>query len=172
MAARQTSLGLLLSLPDPLLSFKWVCSYLPYDHPVHYVEAIDLPFNNIDIGDKSHVAASYLYYPGTHNISAFSMTFYEDRHAKSLKFLNTWKNDIKDFKTGLYMLPGADNESGFKKSITVQLLDSANNPVVTAKLLGVWPSDTGNLGLNYTDANRLTITQTFSIDDEELTFHY
>ena len=167
-----TSLQKLLALPDPLLTFKWVCTALPFGHPLHYVESIDLPFNNIDVGDKIHVAASYFYYPSTHNINAFSMTFYEDSSAATLKWLLGWKSQVKDLSSGLYNLPG-DGSSGYKQTIKVQLLDAGNNPVMEASLIGVWPSDTGNLPLNSTDVTgRIVISQNFSIDDQSLEFFY
>jgi hypothetical protein len=170
--SRLTVLDLLKSMPDPLLSFKWVCTELPLDHPVHYVESINLPFLNVGIGDKAHASAGYSYFPSTHDISSFSITFYEDSNAKSSKFLWKWKNEIKDFSTGLYNLPGSDG-SGYKKTIKVALLDTANNKVLSANLLGVWPADTDSLNLNYTEVGgRITISQTFSIDDQELQFHF
>lgn len=164
-----TSLQTLLGMPDPLLNFKWVCSGLPFGHPVNYVEGIDLPFNNITNGNKSHVASGYSYYPGTHDISSFSMTFYEDVSALSSKFILAWKNKVKDFNTGIYQLPGVGG-SGYKQEVVVALLDQKNNPIMEVTLLGVWPTDTGNFNLNYTDSGRLTVTQTFSVDGQEVVF--
>lgn len=163
----KTSLQTLLSLPDPQLSFKWRCKYLPFSFPVHYVESVDLPFNNVEVGDTTHVGASYIQYPGPHKISTTSLVFYEDRYCSSLKFLTGWKQKIKNFNTGIYNLPGE-----YKQTIVVELMDNANNPVVTVTLLGCWPTDTGNLSLNYTDAGRVTISQVFSIDNQELFFHW
>jgi hypothetical protein len=162
-----TSLQTLLGMPDPMLNFKWICNSLPFGHPINYVEGIDLPFLNIDIGDKVHSASGYTSYPGTHNISSFSITFYEDSFATTSKFIWAWKNKIKDFKTGLYNLP-----IDYKQEIEVVMLDQGNNPVMSALLIGVWPSDTGNFSLNYTDAGRVTITQTFSIDDQSIEFFF
>ena len=83
----------------------------------------------------------------------------------TLRRLTEWKNQIKNFKTGVYKLP-----SEYKKNIRVSMLDTANNPVITADLLGIWPTDTGNVSLNYTGGERITITQNFSIDDADLLF--
>lgn len=166
-----TSIQILLNRPDPLLNFKWICKKLPFDYPASYVEGIDLPFNNIAVGDKAHSASGYSYYPGTHDISSFSITFYEDVSASTSKYLYGWKNKIKDFETGLYQLPGI-NGSGYKQDISVVLLDQANNPVMGVTLKGVWPSDTGNFSLNYTDAGRVIVTQTFSVDGQTLDFWY
>lgn len=166
-----TSLQTLLGMPDPLLNFKWICTSLPFDAPfnlpVNYVEGIDLPFNNIAVGDKAHSASGYTYYPGTHDISSFSITFYEDVDASSSKYLHSWKTKVKDFDTGLYNLP-----TEYKRDIVIQLLDQGNNPVIQATLVGCWPSDTGNFSLNYTDSGRLTVTQTFSVDGQKLEFFY
>ncbi len=166
-----TSIQKILAFSDPLLSFKWVCTKLPFGFPPERVEAIDLPFLNIAVGDKTHIASGYMYYPSTHDISSFSMTLYEDSSASAMKFIWQWKRAVKDFKTGFYNVPGV-NDNGYKKTIVVQLLDASNNPVITATLKGCWPADTGNFALNYTDTNRLTVVQTFSVDDQELQFHY
>jgi hypothetical protein len=165
----ETSIQKLLRLPDPLLSFKWRTLELPFGHNVDYVESVDIPFLNIAVGDKAHVAASYNYYPSTHDIAAFSITLYEDSKVSSLKWVTDWKSKVKDLRTGLYGLPGVDG-SGYKQNISVYLMDTANNKILNVRLLGCWPSDTGNLPLNYTDSGRLTLTQTFSIDNQELEF--
>ena len=160
-----TDLSIVQYMPDPLLNFKWIASGLPFSIPNNYVEAVDLSFLNVSVGDKVHSASGYYYYPGTHDIAAFSITFYEDCMGNTLRRLTEWKNQIKNFKTGVYKLP-----SEYKKNIRVSMLDTANNPVITADLLGIWPTDTGNVSLNYTGGERITITQNFSIDDADLLF--
>jgi hypothetical protein len=161
-----TALSKLLSLPSPQLDFKWVCLYLPFNHPLHYVESIDVPWLNISVGDKTHAGSTYEYYPGTHDIQPVSITFYEDERATSLKYVTNWKSKVKSLETGFYNLPTV-----YKQEVRAQLLDTSNNPVVSITLTGVWPSETQSYSLKYTDAGRLVVTQSFSVDNQRLQFH-
>jgi len=163
-----TDIAKLQALRDPLLSFKWVAESLPTISGIHlepsFLESIDLPFNNISIADSWHGGSGFTYYPGTHDISSFSCTFYEDNHATTTKWLIAWKALVKDMDTGFYNLP-----SVFKKNINVIMLDSKNNSVLKAEMTGLWPAETGNFALNYSDSGRIIITQTFSCDGQVLT---
>jgi hypothetical protein len=157
----------LLKRSDPLLSFKWVCPEdLPFGLPGNFVEGVDLPWRNIRIGEGVYQGSKYDFFPGPHDISSFQMTFYEDDKASCVKWIDGWKNEVKNFETGLYRLP-----SHYKKDIKVQLLDSQNNPIMTVTLIRCWPAETGNWSLNYTDNGRLTVSQTFSVDDQKIEFH-
>lgn len=155
---------------DPLLSFHWGCIndvIVPTSGlklPGDYVESIDLPFNNIQVAEGHYGASGFTYFPGSHDVSAFSMTFYEDVSCTTLKFINDWKSQVKSWD-GTYNLP-----IQYKGDILVALFDPKGKVVLQAKMIGCWPSDTGNLSLNYNDSGRLVITQTFSVDDQELLF--
>lgn len=150
--------------PDPLFDFKWLSDVIPLGLPPDYLESIDIPFMNITVGDAVYAGASFTYYPGTHNVSAFSATFYEDSLCTTLKWILAWKAKIKNFETGVYELPTV-----YKQDWTVKLLNTKNIPVMNIKLIGVWPSDTSNYSLNYTSNGRLTISQSFSIDNQIIT---
>jgi hypothetical protein len=165
-----TSLNKVLSLPDPLLSFKWVCLSMPFDFPLHYVESVDIPWLNIAIDEKQHTGSSFTYFPGNHDISAFSVTLYEDRKATSLKFIWGWKKRVKNFDTGIYNLPD-DETNGYKKNMVFRYLDQKNNPIFDVTMMGCWPGDTNNWSANYTDSGRVTLSQTFSIDSQTLKFY-
>jgi len=131
-----------------------------------YVESIDVPFNNISIADNWYGGSGYTYFAGPHDISSFSVTFYEDQKVSTLKYILAWKNLVKDFDSGFYNLPGlGDGKVGYKRSMRLLFLDSKNNAILQADLEGIWPADTGNLSLNYTDSGRITISQTFSCDN-------
>ncbi len=161
-----TDIQKILNLPDPLLAFKWVAKYLPFDLPPEYMAAIELPFNNISISEGQHVGARFIYHPGTHTVSSVSATFYEDRKGTSSSWLNYWKSQVKDFESGAYRLP-----SRYKRNIIVSLLDQKNDVVITAKLIGCWPADTNPFSLNYTDGSgRITNQQTFSVDNVQYSF--
>lgn len=168
-----TQIEKILALPDPLLTYKWMCDTLPFTDQFgikpEYMEAIDLPFNNIAAAQPYHSLGGYLLYPGTHTLSAFTATFYEDRFGTATSWILYWKSLIKNFKTGSYGMPEAtDRGPGYKQSIKVNLLDAKNDVVVGATLTGCWPSDTNPFSLTYTDFNgRLVIQQSFSVDDVE-----
>lgn len=167
-----TDLEKLLRIPDPLLTFRWYAKSLPFGMKNEYMESIDLPFNNISISEGVHVGSRFDYYPGTHSISSFSASFYEDRLGTTLKWIEDWKSRVKDLKrggatAGAYKLP-----ADYKRTIEVVQMDNKGNPVITAKISGVWPADTSPMALNYSDGtSRIIHQQTFSADDVEFTFH-
>lgn len=155
-----------IARPDPLLNFRWVINGdLPFgvmfgvDHS--YVQSIDLPFGNITSGNQ-FMGGGYNYFPQFHDTSAFNMSMYPDSQGKTLKWILHWKSMVKNLKSNLYGLP-----KDFKKDISVALLDSKANPIIIGTLRGCWPTDTGNISLNYDGASTLEFTQAFSIDSSE-----
>ena len=154
--------------PDPLLSFKWVCldDTLPFGLPCHYLEAVELPWENIQVGNGVFVGGSMTYYPGTSDVSGLNLTLYEDQKGTTTEWILNWKARIKNFKTGIYGLPYGKN--GYKRQMKVALLDTKNQPVIVATLGGIWPEATSAWSLNYTDAGRLVVSQAFSIDIQEV----
>lgn len=179
MDPRRTDISKLTQRNDPLPDFKWVISPssaiipnggLPdingVSLPLTYVESIDLPFRNINIVGGVYAGGTYSYYAGSHDISSITINFYEDVKASALKYITQWKNLIKNFSTGIYSLP-----SVYKKDLMVQLLDFKNSPVITARLIGIWPADTSALNLNYTTNGNVVYSQVFSVDDQEIKFN-
>lgn len=163
-------IGDLLSRKDPQPTWRWVVTtgtkVLPFGLPASYVESIDVPFLNVQVQSPVFVAGGFVYFPGFHDIAAFGMTFYEDEDGTTLRWIQAWKNRIKNFTSGDMGLP-----SEYKRDIPVSLLDNTGSVKVSILLKGCWPSDTGNIPLSYTDENgRLTYSQTFSIDDQTITF--
>lgn len=162
-----TDLEKLLAIPDPLLTFRWVAKSIPFGLPLEYMENIDIPFNNITISEGVHVGSRFEYYPGTHSISSFSASFYEDRLGTTLKWIQDWKSRVKNLKTGAYKLP-----SDYKRVIEVVQMDNKGRSVITAKISGCWPADTSPMQLNYSDGtSRIIHQQTFSADNVEFDFH-
>ena len=147
------------------MSFKWVCPIIPLGLPSHFLESIDIPFNNIKVHDSVYGGSGYTYFPGSHDVGAFNITVYMDSLGTSLKWLMAWKALIKDFDTGAYQLP-----SVYKQTWKVLLLNTKNDVILEAELQGTWPSDTSAFTLNYTDNGRLTLTQAFSIDNAKINF--
>lgn len=164
---RKTQVSKLLKRPDPLLSFKWICpdETLPFGLPSDYLESIDLSWRNVKVESGVYVGGGYDYYPGSHDISGFTMVLYEDQECNTMKWVDYWKKQIKDMSTGLYQLP-----TKYKKDMKIELMNSKNQAVMTVELIGIWPEATSNWSLNYTDNGRLTVSQAFSIDDQLITF--
>ena len=162
-----TDLEKLMRIPDPLLTFRWVAQSLPFGMKTEYMESIDIPFNNISISEGVHIGSRFEYYPGTHSISSFSASFYEDRLGTTLKWIQEWKSRVKNLETGAYKLP-----SEYKRVIEVVQLDNKGKPVITARISGAWPADTSPMTLNYSDGtSRIVHQQTFSADDVTFKFH-
>ncbi len=159
---------------DPQLSFTWACqdATLPFGLPSDFLEAVDIPFNNVKIGETIYANGGYNNFPGSHSISGVSMSFYEDDKGTTMRWIDTWKRKIKDFDTGYYNLPGdgLDNSTGFKQQVSVELLNTRGERVYTVQLIGLWPEATSNYSLNYTDNGRIVVAQSFSIDDMKFKF--
>lgn len=163
-----TDIGKLLARPDPLPMFKWRVKVLPkkqFGVDESYVESVDLSWNNIKAG--GHFAGGgYTYFPEFHDISAFSINLYADAEGRSLKYINSWKSKVKNFDTGLYGLP-----KDYKDNLIVQLRDNKDVPIVEVTLQGVWPSDLGNVSLDYSDgSSRVVWNLTLSVDGQSITF--
>lgn len=159
-------LGSVLERRDPLLLFKWYATSVPFAElgPIgpEYIETIEIPFNNVK-SEPVFRGGGYVYFPGFHDVSAFNVTFYADAQGRSLKYLMQWKDKIKNFKTGIYALPGA-----YKRDWQVALLAPDGTTVATAKLIGCWPADTNQINLDYNDGSgRVPLNQNFSVDDME-----
>lgn len=166
MASGPTDIAIIQSRPDPLPSWKWRSDTVtPFGLPYHYVEGIDLPWNNIDIGNKIPRGSGYAYYPGTHDISAVTIVLYEDSDARTLQWLYDWKSKVKDFNTGLYGYP-----TEYKRNWTFVMCNTKDVPVITAELTGMWPADTSPVQLGYSEAGRIIHSQQFSVDGQNLTF--
>ena len=153
-----------LTRPDPLLTFRWVARDVPFGEQFGvtpaYIETFELPFNNVK-ADGVFMGGGYQYFPMFHDISAFGVTFYGDSQNRVIRYLNHWKSRVKNFKTGIYQLPGY-----YKRRWLVSLLDPAGNEVATAELSGCWPADTGQISLDYNDGSgRILLNQNFSVDD-------
>lgn len=149
---------------DPLLFFRWVVTgEVPFsqqfgiDHT--WIESVELPFPNIQ-ADGVFGGSTYSYFPQFHNVAAVTVNIYGDGEGKFLKWLMYWKSQVKNLSTGLYKLPYQ-----YKRDLQVSLLNSKGSEIVKAKLLGIWPADTGNLSLDYNGSERVIVSQNFSVDD-------
>lgn len=168
MATRQlnefTKLRLATTRKDPLFSWHWaITSEIPFgkeygvDHS--FIETVEIPFNNVT-SDGVFAGSGYDYLPVFHNVAAFTINVYADADGNSLKWLMAWKGKVKDFSTGLYGLP-----SEYKRDFQISLFNQKGKTVIKARLIGVWPADTGPIPLQYSSSDRLVYSQNFSIDD-------
>lgn len=151
---------------EPLLSFKWVCTELPFGHNRLYVESVDLPFPNINIKQGLFGAGTFTYYPGFEEISAFDMQFYEDSRIRTLKWLKDWKERIRDPRNGAFYLP-----PNYKYDIKFRLMDTTGQEIAEAICKNCWPTTKGNWSLNYTGGGEaLKVHQNFATDGLVLNF--
>lgn len=149
---------------EPLLTFRWVVTSLPYGLDTAYVEEATIPFTKLDIKDPLFGAATYTYYPGFSSTDQFNLTFYEDSAGTVTKWILDWMKKIKNFEQGWYYLP-----SHYKEKIGVQLLDTRGGVVLEIDMLGVWPIVRDQWGLTYTDpSGHMKINQSFSADGQEV----
>jgi hypothetical protein len=163
--ANFTAITKVENIPDPLLSFKWGADILPFGLPAHYLESVSLGFLNLQAKDGFFQAGTYTYSAGFHEPTPVSCTFYEDRFATTLRWIHGWKQQVKDFRSGVYGIP-----SQYKKTMTVTMMDNDNDPVLVITFIDIWPSETSSLELNYESTERIKISQAFSVDSIELDF--
>lgn len=163
-----TQLHRALARPDPMLNFKWQATSIPGPNSslidTSYIENFDLPFSNVRTTGV-FFGGGYNYFPEFHDTSAFSVTFYGDSEGRAMAYLWGWKQQVKRFNGGLYNLP-----SKFKDNWKVELLNTKGEVIVKATLVGCWPADTNNVTLDQDGSNRITFSQTFSLDSMELEF--
>jgi hypothetical protein len=163
----RTQLQQALARPDPMLTFQWEVKTVPGgdvyfgNNPASYIESFDVPFSNVKTTGV-FFGGGYNYFPEFHDTSAFSVTFYGDSEGRALAYLWDWKQQVKDFSTGLYGLPAGAN--GFKKDWVVLLNDSKGVALATITFAGCWPADTNNITLDQEGSSRITLAQTFSVD--------
>lgn len=153
-----------INRPDPLLTFRWIVETIPFGDGFEvgpeYVETFELTFNNVKT-EGVFFGGGYNYFPGFHDVSAFNITFYADAKGNVLRWINHWKNQVKDFSTGLYNLPPQ-----YKRDFVIILIDAAGNDVASYKCGGCWPADTSQIALDYNDGSgRVLLQQNFSVDD-------
>lgn len=149
---------------EPLFEFKWHCLSLPFNGDVTYVESVGLPFPSINV-KPMFGGATYSYYPGFLEISAFDITFYEDQRARSRQYVQNWQNKIIDPIEKFYYMP-----IDYKRDIEVELLNNQNQPIMRARLKGCWPTQSSNWDLRYDGNGRITVQQNFSTDGVEYEF--
>lgn len=152
---------------EPLLSFKWKCTALPFGMSVYQVEGVQIPWIKVAVKEGHFGAATYSYYPGFSDIDQFSVTFMENSRADVQAWIWDWKRRIKDYNTGAYFLP-----NNYKADLQFVMMDTRGSPVLTVDLIGCWPSQRSEWDLNYTDGNsHVTTVVQFSCDDQNLTWH-
>lgn len=168
MADSPITFDTISSMPDPLLEHKWVCTALPQfstNMPKHYVEGVNLPFPSIQQKEGHFVAGTYIYYPGYVTISAFDMTFYEDRNVTTLKYFEAWRKRIWNPENGCFYLA-----SNYKRQMKFALLDQKNAKRAELTLYGCWPTAQGPLDLQYTSDDRVRMQMNFSVDAQTIDF--
>lgn len=153
-------------LPDPLYSFKWRAVQIPLGLPNTYLHSIDLGFLNLQAKSPTFKGGTYTQSAGFHQpAESVSCEFYEDDEATTLRWIHSWKQLVKDFRSGVYSIP-----KDYKKQMVINLLNNKNEVVLEARILGMWPSETNPLSLNYEGSERIKISQAFSSDGVELEF--
>lgn len=156
------------NMPDPMLDFRWVCTSLPNfgaRMPPYYIEAVDIPFPEIQQKEGVFGAGTYSYYPGFITMPSFNITIYEDDRATALKWIEAWRRRIYNREKGTYYLPGQ-----YKRPMRFQLFDNQNDPILEATLWNCWITTTASLALAYTSANRVAIQQSVSTDGGDIRF--
>jgi len=151
-----------LSIPDPAPAWQWLVR-MPIVQGGFlssiYCEEISLPFNNTS-SDGRYTGGSKTYYPSMTDISAVTITFYEDVNYTVMNYLLNWRAIVVDPNTYFYGLPSA-----YKQPIEWELYNGVSNiPVMAGVLLGCWPTEISPFQLQFGSSDRIKISHTFSVD--------
>lgn len=160
-----------LAHEDPAWQFQWSVDAivspmgtLPAGcrRPDDFIEAFDVVFPGAQ-QESAVERGKSAYYTGYMDAPTFSLTLFEYHDWRVTRWLEQWRKRIYDPETGCY---GVKNEYAGKAVIS--LLDLARKqPLVRAKVMGIWPTQTNPIQLGG-GGERITIQQEFSQDDIEV----
>jgi len=151
---------------DPLLNIDWLVSMqYPGGQPFNpeYIEEIQMPITKID-ADQIFRGGQHLYFAKSKDIGQATVKMYEDIKFTSIAYIGTWKGQVVN-NQGIYGVPAS-----YKGTITITPTDATGAALGRFTLHGVWPTDTDTLSFISGTAERIVITQTFSVDS--LSFVY
>lgn len=162
----------LMAREDPAWQFQWSVEaivspmgVLPAgcNRPDDFIESVDVVFPGSQ--QETHVErGSNVYYTGYMDAPTFSITMFEYHDWRVTRWLEAWRKRIYDTESGCYGLK--DEYAGY---CVISLLDlQRNTPLVRAKIMGIWPSQTNPIQLGGL-GERITIQQEFSQDDIGIT---
>lgn len=118
--------------------------------------------------------------PGTSTLGDVELVFYETAKADVWKFFHDWRSQIVS-EEGAYSLPGPSGDTiegtdeqgnpivkknkGFKKTFSIQALDSKKFPVLSLKYWGAWPIRISEYAPASENREILQFTVNLSVDD-------
>ena len=162
-----------MSHSDPAWQFQWTMDSivappgmppLPVGcrRPDEFIEAVDVVFPGAQ-QETNVERGSNVYYTGYMDAPTFSVTMFEYSDWRVTRWLELWRKQIYDQETGFY---GVKDE--YAGMCVISLLDLARRtPLVRAKVMGVWPTQTNPIQLAG-GGERIIIQQEFSQDDIEV----
>lgn len=157
-------------MADPAPSWRWLVNMPTINgsrlNPL-YVEEIELPFLNVGSTPR-YSGGGREYFPDVSEVSAVNITFYEDVHYTTMKYLMRWRKLVVDPVTKYYGLPqGVD---GYKMRINWEMYDGVKNvPVFKGYLDNAWPTEITPWSLNFSSSDRIKISHSFSVDASVVT---
>ena len=156
-------------MPDPLFDWEFevimpsVSSSWAYAPPLpsHFVEDIDIPFENFSIEDM-RVNSQSVKTIGFADTGDCTVSIYGDHENIAQKYVNAWYASMRS-PEGIYALPYAPNNEGYKKLIQVIVYKGAV-PVLALTMAGCMPSSRDTFPLKSTGDGRRVVGQTFAVD--------
>lgn len=164
--------------PDPAISWRWFCQVPTpqamktslsvgmglYAPPATYLEVASLPHMNAGV-NQVFVQGRYNYYPKSFDVTAFDVTFYEDKDFRVYNFLQLWRNLVQVWQGpsdqwGNYGLP-----KDYKQTLNFFLLDYQGLAALQIRYEGVWPMVIANFDLHNDVSDRIRTHVTFAADN-------
>lgn len=144
---------------EPLLDLNWYCLELPFGGELDYVETVSLPFPSINM-KPAFYGSRFVQYPGFLEISAFDITFYEDKAVRTRKWIKDWQERIRNPKTGTYGLP-----SDYKRDMSFALTNGKDStPILTVVCRDCWPTTPAGWDLSNNGGQALKTQVNFATD--------
>jgi hypothetical protein len=140
-------------------------SFFPSRFFQNYVESIELPFRQFNADDR-HLATTKQFYAGFNTVNNFTVTFFEDSNASTIKGFSKWQDLIMDSDPSKPETFGNYYPaSNYKAKVIVNLLsDTIQGKIIrTASLLGVFPLIINPLNMTSV-VDIVTVQVTFSVD--------
>lgn len=150
-----------LGAPDPANTSLWIVR-VPFNSSDVFIAAETFTATTTKIPAEARFSGGRNnYYPGTADIDALSVSFYETHDYQVTKWLKKWRDLVE--LDGIYGLPAV-----FKKTIYLFAYSKFNTkPERTFTYKRVWPTDRGPYEYNQDAEGRVILQAQFSVDRVE-----
>lgn len=166
-------LALLLSRPDPIVSFNWaiemptITAARSYSLNSEYVEACSIVLPDFGIRQVREFGRMMSYPEASPSMNTLQLRFYADVQNTALSYINAWRTLVHPVAGafGTPNKPSTSSISGYKQQITMYTKDSYNERVFALSYIGCWPTAVESTTDTNSENDRISFIVTFAVDD-------